>query len=327
MNNDEYLFELPPATSKVPENKFKERNPIWTGCKAKLIERYLFYFVQITYHGTYIDAFAGPQEPEKHDMWSAKLVIESVPRWLRNFLLFEKKESQVQILRGLVAAQRPPDKKKKEPKRQIDIHPGDFNQNIARVLASNPIRDREATFCLLDQRTFECDWASVRTLATHKNGGNKIELFYFFPEGWINRAIAALKIDKDDKLQRWWGNPSWTSLLGSYGSVRAQFVCDRFKSELGYRHAYPFPIYERKDEGGKIMYYMIHASDHDDAPKLMSRAYGKALDIKETPEQLELLREDCKALAAQLTAPVELEPAESCTAAAQAALDGRNSLT
>ncbi len=39
------------------------------------------------------------------------------------------------------------------------------------------------------------------------------------------------------------------------------------------------------------MYYMIHASDHDDAPKLMNRAYGKALDIKESDEQLELLRD------------------------------------
>jgi dihydroxyacetone kinase-like predicted kinase len=39
------------------------------------------------------------------------------------------------------------------------------------------------------------------------------------------------------------------------------------------------------------MYYMIHASDHKDAALLMNRAYGKALEIKETPEQLELLRD------------------------------------
>jgi len=39
------------------------------------------------------------------------------------------------------------------------------------------------------------------------------------------------------------------------------------------------------------MYYMIHASDHDEAPVLMNRAYGKALDIKETAEQLELRKD------------------------------------
>ncbi|MCI0628905.1 MAG: hypothetical protein L0387_45880 [Acidobacteria bacterium] len=41
------------------------RNPLWTQNKAKLIERYLYYFVMVTKHGTYIDGFAGPQDPEK----------------------------------------------------------------------------------------------------------------------------------------------------------------------------------------------------------------------------------------------------------------------
>jgi three-Cys-motif partner protein len=291
MNDEKFLFKLPPADLKVAETKFKERNPIWTGCKAKLIERYLFYFVQITFHGTYIDAFAGPQETDKHEMWSAKLVMESVPRWLKNFFLFELKESQITQIQQLCTSQPPPNKKKREPKRKIEIFHGDFNQKINQMLAENPIRDNEATFCLLDQRTFECDWASVKTIAKHKKAGNKIELFYFFPEGWINRSVAALKIGKEDKLQKWWGNSSWPELMKKQGAVRGQFVCDRFKAELKYKHAHAFPIYEKKDEGGRIMYYMIHASDHADAPVLMSRAYGKALDIKETGEQLEFLKD------------------------------------
>ena len=181
MSAEDFLFELPPANLKVAERKFKERNPIWTGCKAKLIERYLFYFVQITYHGTYIDAFAGPQEIDKHEMWSAKLVMESAPRWLKHFFLFELKESQVELLKQMCDSQPSPDKAKNEPKRQIKIYPGDFNRNIITMLAENPIRDKEATFCLLDQRTFECDWASVKAIANHKKGGNKIELFLGSP--------------------------------------------------------------------------------------------------------------------------------------------------
>lgn len=285
------LFELPPEDLKVAEIKFKERNPIWTGCKSKLIERYLFYFVQITYHGTYIDAFAGPQESGKHEMWSAKLVIESIPKWFKNFFLFEKKTSQVELIRQMRDSQPPPDKKKKEPKRRIEIYAGDFNENIGPVLVANSIRDKEATFCLLDQRTFECDWASVKLLAAHKKGGHKIELFYFFPEGWINRSIKALKHNKDAKLQKWWGNPDWEKLMKIQGAARAQYVCDRFKSELRYKYVYPFPIYEKKDGRGRVMYYMIHASDHDEASKLMNRAYGKALDIAEPPEQLEFLKD------------------------------------
>jgi three-Cys-motif partner protein len=290
MNNEKLLFELPPEDLKIAEKKFKERNPIWTGCKAKLIERYLFYFVQITHSGTYIDAFAGPQEEDKHEMWSAKLVMESNPRWLRNFFLFEIKKSQVEFIRQMCKSQPPRNKQKNEPARKIEIYEGDFNQKIIEVLAENPIRDKEPTFCLLDQRTRDCDWASVELLATHKKGGHKIELFYFFPEGWINRSISELKIRKDEKLQKWWGNSNWIELLKRQGAARARFVCDRFKSELKYKHVYPFPIYEKKDKGGKVMYYMIHASDHNEAPVLMNRAYGKALDLKETGEQLEFLK-------------------------------------
>lgn len=291
MMDEEFLFPMPPADLKVAEKKFKERNPIWTGCKAKLIERYLFYFVQITYHGTYIDAFAGPQEPDRHDMWAAKLVTESSPRWLKHFHFFELDGAKVKTLKEMCEAQPPPDRKKREPKRKVHFYEGDFNQNVKKMLAENPIRDKEATFCLLDQRTFECDWASVEALATHKNGGNKIELFYFFPEGWINRSMAAIKHDKTAKMLKWWGASNWDRLTTLQGSLRARFVCDHFKSKLGYEHVYPFPIYERKDEGGRIMYYMIHASDHNDATSLMWRAYGKALDIKETAEQLDMLKD------------------------------------
>ena len=290
MNDEKFLFKLPPEDLKVAEKKFKERNPIWTGCKAKLIERYLFYFVQITHSGTYIDAFAGPQEEDKHEMWSAKLVMESNPRWLRNFFLFDIKKSLVEFIRQMCKSQPPRNKQKNEPARKIKIYEGDFNQKIIEVLAENPIRDKEPTFCLLDQRTRDCDWASVELLAAHKKGGHKIELFYFFPEGWINRSMSELEIQKDEKLQKWWGNPNWIELLKRQGPARARFVCDRFKSELKYKHVYPFAIYEKKDKGGRVMYYMIHASDHDEAPVLMSRAYEKALDLKETGEQLEFLK-------------------------------------
>ena len=36
------------------------------------------------------------------------------------------------------------------------------------------------------------------------------------------------------------------------------------------------------------MYYMIHATDHEEAPKLMYRAYCRAVDPPEPVEQLEL---------------------------------------
>ncbi len=83
-NIQDTLFDLPPI--ETPEPKISRlRQPVWTENKAKFIERYLYYFVLITKHGTYIDGFAGPQRPGNPEMWAAKLVLESEPKWLRHF--------------------------------------------------------------------------------------------------------------------------------------------------------------------------------------------------------------------------------------------------
>jgi hypothetical protein len=50
---------------------------LWTGNKAMLIERYLYYFVLVTKHGTYIDGFAGPQDTDRPESWAARLVLEA----------------------------------------------------------------------------------------------------------------------------------------------------------------------------------------------------------------------------------------------------------
>jgi hypothetical protein len=52
-----YLLELPEGP-KRKRHFARLPYPIWTENKARLIERYLFYFVLVTKHGTYIDAFA-----------------------------------------------------------------------------------------------------------------------------------------------------------------------------------------------------------------------------------------------------------------------------
>jgi hypothetical protein len=58
--------------------KFKPaRHPIWTENKAKLIERYLFYFVLITKHGAYIDGFAAPQAYNKPERNRADVLRDS----------------------------------------------------------------------------------------------------------------------------------------------------------------------------------------------------------------------------------------------------------
>lgn len=64
-----------------------------------------------------------------------------------------------------------------------------------------------------------------------------------------------------------------------------------FKSSKldGYARALAWPIYERADAGGgKVMYYMIHATDHEEAPKLMNRAYKGSTKATQPMDHLQL---------------------------------------
>ena len=272
------LFDLPPP-SKLPTYFKKLTQPFWTENKAKLVARYLYYFVLITRHGAYIDGFAGPQKPDKPEMWAAKLVLESEPRWLRNFFLFEKDRNQYKHLCDLKNSQPP------GVNRKIHLYHKDFNSAIESFLRGNPIGEKEASFCLLDQRTFECHWSTVVELANYKTQGMKIELFYFLSASWFDRAMYASK--NEGLLRAFWGREDWEILRGLKSLDRAVLFCNRIKNEFRYHSVTPWPIFDRKD-GGRIMYHMIHASDHPLAPNLMHRAYHKAVQPEESMEQLRL---------------------------------------
>ena len=273
----------------------KPRFPVWTENKAVLIQRYLYYFVLVTKHGTYLDGFAGPQDPSKEETWAARLVLESRPRWLRQLFFCELDELKVQRLNDLVARQPPRDREKKEPRREVDVLPGDCNLVIPRLLASGRLNPNDATFCLLDQRTFECEWTTVQAIAAHRTSGYKVEQFYFLANSWLERAIAASTTDVGkDVIRRWWGRDDWDRLREMDSMGRAQWLCSRFRDELCYASVKAWPIYEHRS-GGKIMYFMIHATDHPEAPKLMNRAYHRAVLPIEPMEQLtldDLLRVD-----------------------------------
>jgi three-Cys-motif partner protein len=279
------LFNIP-ACARAPLLKFpRAENPIWTENKAKLIERYIHFFVYVTRHGTYIDGFAGPQPQGRVDLWAAKLVLEDRPKRIRHFFLFEKNKRKVRRLRQLRDSQQP--RRKGEPQRDIHIYSGDCNVKIPEMLKQYPIKEKEATFALLDQRTFECDWATVAALANHKKAGHKIELFYFLAQGWIDRSVKAKRKNKEADMRRWWGGDGWQDFFRLKREDRREHFRRRFIDELGYKYAYAFAIYKRAD-GGKTMYWMIHATDHAEAPKLMNRAYRQALNLKGKAVQVNL---------------------------------------
>lgn len=270
--------ELPRSEPRLPEKNFRSlRHPLWTQNKARLIQAYLQLFEYITHHGTYIDGFAAPQESEHPDMWSAKLVLEMTPKWFRNFWLCDISPEGIQKLKALQIEHQ-------TRKRRIEVLEGDFNEKVYEIINSGQITEKMATFALLDQRTFECEWRTVEALSRCKSL-NKIELFYFFATGWIDRSLGAIKLlETKQKVERWWGRDDWVSLLGMDGTLRAKLVAARFERELRYKRATVYPIHSER-RGGRVMYHMIHATDHPEATPLMIRAYRKVSGRSEIEDQ------------------------------------------
>jgi three-Cys-motif partner protein len=203
-------------------------------------------------------------------------VLKSEPKWLRHFFLCEKDRDGLRALRKLRDSQPEPRSiTGRKLYRNVEVWPGDFNKNVTKILGGGKITQKEATFCLLDQRMFECHWRTMEELAAYKTPpNNKIELLYFLGVGWLHRSLSGIR--NTEKIHKWWGRADWGKLKTMKHFDIAELVCTRFKSELGYRFAAAFPIYDRQ-EGNRVMYYMIHASDHDEAPMLMVRAHSKAV--------------------------------------------------
>jgi three-Cys-motif partner protein len=280
--------DLPKVAGKKPRKYKRIDQVIWSDHKARFIQLYLRYFVQITKHGAYIDGFSGPQYFDKLDAWTASLVLASEPKWLRRFYLCELEAASVKCLEDLVASQpEPRSKSGQKLPRKVNIVPGDFNVTVDEILAAGKITQKEATFCLLDQRTFECHWKTIVKLAGYKQPPhNKIELLYFLGVGWLHRAFSGLR--NEETPLNWWGRADWRDLLPMTCFDIAEVVRKRFVEELGYKFAAAYPIFDR-EEGNKIMYYMIHGSDHEDAPALMVRSHAKAVRALPRETQMTLI--------------------------------------
>jgi three-Cys-motif partner protein len=214
-------------------------------------------------------------------MWAAKRVLETQrrPRRIQHYHLFELHSERFKQLEKLKAEQ-PTDLE-----RTIDLYEGDFNTRFREILRPGVIKDSEATFCLLDQRTFECHWSTVKALAEHKSG-RKIEIFYFLAMKWLARSLKGITRNTS-VLENWWGRSDWDQLREMSSLRCAEEIVKRFKEELGYASVKKWPIFRTKSPGN-VMYFMIHATDHDQAPILMRRAYEKAVTPVHT-EQLSFL--------------------------------------
>ena len=218
----------------------------------------------IAKHGVYLDLFAGPQHETDIENWSVRRVLQRRTEGpaIRHYAVCDIDPAKTQRLR---------DVGKTHP--SFRVYDGDANERVHQMLKDARITSKTACFCLLDQRTAECHWATVEALARYKREGYKIEIFYFLAQAWLDRALASTT-DKA-KLAAWWGNAGHEQFRGLQSIDRAFALCDRFRDELDYKYVVPFSIHEKGD-ASRTMYYMIHATDHPDACRLMARAYEHA---------------------------------------------------
>lgn len=235
------LFDPGPEVQSEILTKPSDR-PVWSENKAELIARYLRYFVYITRHGTYIDAFAGPQTERSERAWTAQLVLESEPKRLRNFHLFDKSKDQMHHLRNL---------RDSHMDRNIQIYLGDSNRRIRSALPRGSIGDREATFCLLDQRTFECEWQLCSYISRLKPGPFKVEQFYFLANFWLPRSLASVSTaETEEQVKAWLGCEDWRVFAKLDSLRRQEYFVNKFRDELGYRSVRSWPIYGQDDGTG-----------------------------------------------------------------------------
>lgn len=268
-----HLFRLDDFISSKPGDGFNLKGNVWTTQKAQLISRYLYSFLAVTRNGIYIDAFAGPQDVESRDhSWSAKQVLSKKSKYLSRACLFEQDPAKIPFLNEL-------HKEYCEGwtrlwRRQVVVTEGDCNVEIPAYLNKHRIKPRRPAFALLDQWTHECKWDLVKTLATHKQSGNKIEIFYFLAQGWMNRSVKSATTDeKFEEIENWFGGGDYWAFIDMTSWQRAAFMEKRFTSELGYRFAKAFPMRERGNSGN-ILFWLIHASDHPRANPLMVAAFN-----------------------------------------------------
>ena len=193
---------------------------LWSAEKSALIDEYIHLFLLVTKHGVYVDLFAGPQRVEDTESWSVRRVLERRTQGnpsIRHFAVCDKDPGQAQRLRELGS---------RHP--SFRVYPGDVNEEIHTILEGAAIGTKTACFCLIDQRTFECHWATVEAVARHKAEGRKIELFYFLAQGWLDRAQSRAS---EEKLRAWWGNGDYGQFLGLRSYERANALCRRFRDE------------------------------------------------------------------------------------------------
>jgi hypothetical protein len=155
-----------------------------------------------------------------------------------------------------------------------------------RCAQQEEVRDKEATFALLDQRTFECHWDTVRALATHKEGWPQGRAVLLPAEQVAAAALPRRPDEESGDRDALVGSRRLENVrVANDAPVRRSLhgeVQDQVRLCLGEGMAHQRANIRR----GSVTYFMICAPDHPEAPFLMRRAFERAVEAPKPVVQM-----------------------------------------
>lgn len=256
----------------------------WTEWKLELLREYLSAFATASKSAsetTYLDLFAGTpgsrsRETGKMLQSGAEIALEVDPPFthLRLFELTRADE---------LAA----DLGSRFPGRDLEVIPGDCNEELPATLATGALPPWAPTFAFIDPDGPDCWWSTLKVLAEFKQSASKykVELWMLFPVGMFTRNLPlsgnARAADRD-RLTRVFGTESWGLMYearveGGLDADGARFeyvnlMRWRLERELGYRWTHAFDV---RNSRNAVLYSMIFATDNEAGHKIMNDTYRK----------------------------------------------------
>lgn len=173
----------------------------------------------------------------------------------------------------------------------VEIHTGDTNPYLKRLLPTIKYQDYKRALCLLDPYGLDLDWEVIHIAGQL----NTIDMFLNFPIMDINRNV--LRHDRNkvapndiDRMDRFWGDNSWdaaafvetgqTSMFDfeperakqDNNAIVAAFR-ERLRKVAGFK-CVPVPL-PMINKNNAVVYYLFFASSNDTGLKIIESIFAK----------------------------------------------------
>lgn len=279
---------------------------IWTKGKLDVLRKYLDAFTTATKNKAderiYLDLFAGEAENEdrltgESLAGSARIALSiSDPPFTR--LRFFETERNAKALENVL--------QRKFLCQDFKVLGGDSNDLISAELESLKCLNWAPTFAFVDPNGIEAEWRTLVALAKFKEDNKyKAELFYLFSPQMFQRFLRVdggeVRLQDRETINAVFGTEGWENIYQDRlnGTIEPAQATDeylnlmrwRMETELGYCWTHPLKV---RNEGSRVIYYMIFATDHCAGHKIISNIYASA--AAEFPKMREEARQRRRAM-------------------------------